>query len=100
MPSRIQAFRRDKISKPLLAKVQQILPPLSDTEQDALEAGTVGWDSELFSGSPSWNKLLSFPRTKLSSEETDFIDGPILFRTVNTEQYWASKFVIPSETFA
>jgi len=77
MPSSILAFRQNKISKPLLAKVRKILPPLSDTEQDALEAGTVGWDAELFSGKPSWQKLLSFPRTELSSEEVDFINGPV-----------------------
>lgn len=77
MPSRFKAFRRDRISKPILAKMRQVLPPLSDTEQDALEAGTVGWDAELFSGKPDWNKLLTFPCTELSAEEKAFIDGPV-----------------------
>lgn len=77
MPSRIQAFRQQRISKPILAKVRQLLPPLSSTEHDAIEAGTVGWDAELFSGKPSWHKLLSFPRTVLSQEETDFLNGPV-----------------------
>jgi len=77
MPSRFKAFRQQRISKPILAKVRKILPPLSSTEQDALEAGTVGWDAELFSGNPGWHKLLSFPRTELSQEEIDFINGPV-----------------------
>ena len=77
MLSCFQAFRRNQISKPLLAKVRAILPPLSNTEKDALEAGTVGWDAELFSGNPRWHTLLSFPRTQLSNEEIDFINGPV-----------------------
>jgi len=77
MPSRLQVFRQHRISKPILAKVRQLLPPLSSTEQDALEAGTVGWDAELFSGNPSWHKLLSFPRTELNQDEIAFINGPV-----------------------
>lgn len=77
MPNRFQAFRQQRVSKPLLAKVRKILPPLSNTEQDALEAGTVGWDAELFSGKPSWHKLLSLHRTELTREETDFLNGPV-----------------------
>lgn len=77
MPNPLQSFRRDRISKPILAKMRQVLPPLSATEQDALEAGTVGWDAELFSGKPDWNKLLTFPCTELSTEELAFLDGPV-----------------------
>lgn len=77
MPSRFKAFRQQRISKPILTKVRKILPPLSSTEQDALEAGTVGWDAELFSGNPGWHKLLSFRRTELTQEELDFINGPV-----------------------
>ena len=53
-----------------------MLPSMSDTEREALEAGNVGWDGELFSGMPEWDKLMSFPPPKLSDEERAFIDGP------------------------
>ena len=50
--------RRALASRPLLALFRKILPAMSRTEQDAIEAGTVWWDAELFSGNPDWNKLL------------------------------------------
>lgn len=77
MVNSLKAFRRDRISRPILNKMRKVLPPLSETEQDALEAGTVGWDAELFSGKPDWDKLLTFPCTELSAEERAFIDGPV-----------------------
>ena len=68
--------RREKITKPLLAMYRKMLPSMSDTEREALEAGNVWWDGELFSGMPEWDKLMSFPAPKLSDEEQAFIDGP------------------------
>jgi acyl-CoA dehydrogenase len=68
--------RREKITKPLLAVYRKMLPSMSDTEREALEAGNVGWDGELFSGMPNWDKLMSFPAPQLSEEEQAFLDGP------------------------
>jgi len=68
--------RREKLTKPLLAMYRKMLPSMSDTEREALEAGNVWWDGELFSGMPHWDKLMSFPAPKLSDEEQAFIDGP------------------------
>ena len=68
--------RREKITKPLLAVYRKMLPPMSDTEREALEAGSVWWDGELFSGMPDWDRLMSFPAPKLSEEEQAFLDGP------------------------
>ncbi len=68
--------RREKITKPLLAIYRKMLPSMSDTEREALEAGSVWWDGELFSGMPEWDKLMSFPAPKLSDEEQAFVDGP------------------------
>ena len=68
--------RREKITKPLLAVYRKMLPSMSDTEREALEAGSVWWDGELFSGMPEWDKLMSFPAPKLSDEEQAFVDGP------------------------
>jgi acyl-CoA dehydrogenase len=68
--------RREKITKPLLKIYRQMLPSMSDTEREALEAGNVWWDGELFSGMPEWDKLMSYPAPKLSDEEQAFLDGP------------------------
>jgi acyl-CoA dehydrogenase len=70
-------LRRIAISAPLLQRFRTILPQVSQTEQEALDAGTVWWDGELFSGKPDWNKLLKFPKPTLSAEEQAFIDGPV-----------------------
>ena len=53
-----------------------MLPSMSDTEREALEAGTVWWDGELFTGRPDWNKLLSAQAPRLTADEQAFIDGP------------------------
>jgi len=69
-------FRRERITAPLLKLFRTVLPSLSDTEREALEAGTVWWDGELFSGCPDWSKLTSMPAPQLSDEEQAFLDGP------------------------
>jgi acyl-CoA dehydrogenase len=69
-------FRREKITRPALNFYRTMLPSMSDTERDALEAGNVWWDGELFSGMPDWDRLMSFPAPKLSDEEQAFLDGP------------------------
>ena len=69
-------FRREKITRPLLAIYRKMLPSMSDTEREALEAGSVWWDGELFSGMPEWDRLMSYPAPKLSEEEQAFLDGP------------------------
>jgi len=69
-------LRREKITKPLLDVYRKLLPSMSDTEREALEAGSVWWDGELFSGMPEWERLMSFPAPELSEEEQAFIDGP------------------------
>jgi acyl-CoA dehydrogenase len=69
-------FRRETLTRPLLAIYRKMLPTMSDTEREALEAGNVWWDGELFSGMPEWDRLMSYPAPKLSDEEQAFIDGP------------------------
>ena len=76
IPLLIPNFRRRFITAPLLTFYTKILPPLSDTERTALEAGTVGWEGELFSGKPQWKVLLSQPKPELTAEEQAFLDGP------------------------
>mgnify|MGYP001611893610 CR=1 FL=1 len=70
-------LRRALVSRPLLNLFRKILPPMSQTEQDAIEAGTVWWDGELFSGDPDWGKMLAYPKPTLSAEEKAFLEGPV-----------------------
>ena len=65
------------ISEPLLKLFKRITPSMSQTEKEALDAGSVWWDGELFSGKPKWKKLRQIPTPKLSDEEQAFIDGPV-----------------------
>jgi acyl-CoA dehydrogenase len=68
-------LRRKLISDSVLAAFRAIAPPMSQTESEALNAGTVWWDGELFSGRPDWAKLLAFPRPTLTAEEQAFLDA-------------------------
>jgi acyl-CoA dehydrogenase len=70
-------FRRDYLTKPIFRFARHALPSLSATEREAIEAGDVWWDGEIFSGHPDWAKLLAFPPAKLSAEEQAFLDGPV-----------------------
>jgi acyl-CoA dehydrogenase len=54
-----------------------MLPQLSDTERTALEAGTVGFEGELFSGRPDWKQAAGQPKPELTAEEQAFLDGPV-----------------------
>ncbi|HLB30049.1 MAG TPA: acyl-CoA dehydrogenase [Gammaproteobacteria bacterium] len=70
-------LRRSLCSAPLLKWYRKVLPPISPTEQEGIDAGTVWWEADLFSGRPDWDKLLSAGRPELTSRELAFIDGPL-----------------------
>jgi len=72
----VPLLRRALVSDRILAVFRKILPDMSDTEKEALDAGTVWWDADLFSGKPDWQKLLSFQAPRLTPEEQAFVDGP------------------------
>jgi acyl-CoA dehydrogenase len=71
-----ESLRRTYVSRRLLNVYRRMLPTMSKTEQDALEAGNVWWEGELFSGMPDWRKLNRLPAPKLTDEEQAFLDGP------------------------
>lgn len=71
-----RTWRRTWITRPLFAWYRTRVPPMSATEREALEAGTVWWDAELFSGRPNWDRLLSAPAYSLTPAEQAFVDGP------------------------
>ncbi|MDE2365408.1 MAG: acyl-CoA dehydrogenase [Betaproteobacteria bacterium] len=73
----VPPVRRALVSNRLLKVFRRILPQVSQTEQEALDAGTVWWEGDLFSGRPNWNKLLAYPKPKLTVEEKAFLAGPV-----------------------
>ncbi|MFA5958244.1 acyl-CoA dehydrogenase [Hyphomicrobium sp.] len=95
----IPSVRRSLIIAPVFAQIRKILPRVSDTEAQALEAGTVGFDAELFSGTPDWDKLKSIPPIELTPEERAFLDGPTddLCRMIDDWQVRHNLHDIPDE---
>ncbi|HKD54213.1 MAG TPA: acyl-CoA dehydrogenase family protein, partial [Steroidobacteraceae bacterium] len=72
----VRPLRKALITRPFMKEYLRLLPRMSQTEKEALEAGTVWWDGELFTGAPRWQKLLAAHPPQLSAEERDFLDGP------------------------
>lgn len=77
IPLNSTSLRKQYISKPALDIYRKIMPEMSSTEKDAIDAGTVWWDGEIFSGNPNWHALHSVPEARLSPEEQAFLDGPV-----------------------
>jgi acyl-CoA dehydrogenase len=77
IPLNVTALRRRLVSNPVLAAFRRLLPPMSQTEREAIEAGTVWWDGELFSGRPDWKKLLATPVPTLTPDEQSFMDHEV-----------------------
>jgi acyl-CoA dehydrogenase len=73
----VKPLRRALVTAPIFGLYKKILPQISQTEQEALDAGSIWWDADLFSGRPDWKKLLGYPQAKLSAEERAFLDGPV-----------------------
>ncbi|MBL4614600.1 MAG: acyl-CoA dehydrogenase family protein, partial [Magnetovibrio sp.] len=73
----VRGLRRAIITNPLMGLIARKMPVMGETERIALEAGTVWWDGELFSGKPDWHKLLDFKIQPLSPQEQAFLDGPV-----------------------
>lgn len=76
-PLLFTSFRRRFITQRILGFYQNIMPTMSRTEREALNAGTVGWEGDLFSGKPDWEKLLAQSLPQLSEEESAFLNGPV-----------------------
>ena len=74
LPLNIPPLRRALVSDGVLSAFRRILPAMTATEREAIEAGTVGWDAELFSGRPQWSKLVGLSRPGLTAEEQRFLD--------------------------
>jgi len=73
----IKPLRQKYLSTPFFSLFKKMLPALSDTEKEAIDAGTVWWDGQLFSGDPDWKSLIKIEKPGLSDEEQAFLDGPV-----------------------
>ncbi len=65
------------ISKLLYKKMKGVIPKLSSTEEEALNAGDTWIEKSFFMGEPDWDKLYSVPAHSLTSEEQSFIDNEV-----------------------
>lgn len=77
LPLNIASIRQQYLTKPLLQLYRKIMPEMSTTEKEAIDAGTTWWEGDLFRGNPDWHKLHNFPKPRLSAEEQAFLDGPV-----------------------
>ena len=73
----VSTLRRRFVSDRVLGVFRKVLPPMSQTERDAIDSGTVWWDGELFSGRPNWARLLAVPQPKLTVDEQHFLDHEV-----------------------
>jgi acyl-CoA dehydrogenase len=97
----VPSVRLAVLVRPLFAGIKKVLPRVSETERAALDAGTIGFDAELFSGQPDWTKLRAVPPITLTPEEQAFLDGPTneLCRMVNDWAIRHNEKEIPEEVW-
>jgi acyl-CoA dehydrogenase len=73
----VKTIRRYLFSRSIYKAMKKVMPTISQTEQEALDAGDVWWEAELFSGKPDFNFIRDLPKPTLTEEEQAFIDGPV-----------------------
>ncbi len=97
----IPLIRHEMLAHPLLRYFQKTLPQMSDTEREALEAGDVWWEGELFCGKPNWKKMLDMPLAKLTEEEKSFLNKQTveLCKLVNDWQVVQEDKNLPKEAW-
>jgi acyl-CoA dehydrogenase len=77
VPLNVPALRRRLVTDRLFDWFRSAMPAMSDSERAALDAGTIWWDGELFTGHPDWSRLQGYPAPRLSEAEQAFLDGPV-----------------------
>ncbi|HJE62101.1 MAG TPA: acyl-CoA dehydrogenase [Alcaligenes faecalis] len=94
-------LRTKWLSRPIYRAFSSVLPAMSQTERDALEAGTVWWESELFRGKPNWNTLSSYPAYRLTDEERQFMDNEVNVACAMIDDWQVSQedFDMPAEVW-
>lgn len=77
VPLAVKPWRYKLLSLPILKLYRELMPTMSRTEREALSAGTVGFEGDLFRGNPDWKKLFAVPKATLTDEEKAFLEGPV-----------------------
>ncbi len=97
----VPSVRQSVFMKPMLAYFRKVLPPMSETEAAALEAGTVWWERELFSGKPDWQQLRNADEARLTEEEQAFMDNQVetLCSMVDDHQVSSELFDLPKDVW-
>jgi acyl-CoA dehydrogenase len=101
IPLNLPDLRRQLVTDRVFHVFRKLLPSVSQTEQEALDAGSVWWDAELFSGRPDWKKLQAYPKPRLTEEERAFLDGPTqeLCRMVDDWDITHNRLDLPPEAW-
>ncbi|MEI2266433.1 acyl-CoA dehydrogenase FadE [Erwinia sp. CGal63] len=102
LPFNLLSLRQAIFSKPMLNTFQKVMPPMSRTEKEAIEAGTTWWEGDLFRGRPDWKKLHDYPQPRLTPEEQAFLEGPVeeACRLANDFQITHEMADLPPELWA
>ncbi len=101
LPLNINPIRKKLLTKPLLKLYKSIMPEMSSTEKEAIEAGTTWWEADLFAGKPNWKKLHHYPTSRLTAEEQAFLDGPVeeVCKMLNQHQVSHQLADLPTEVW-
>lgn len=102
LPFAVPPLRQKCISAPALAAFRKVMPSMSNTEKEAINAGTTWWEGALFSGAPDWNTLHGYPLPHLTEEEQAFLDGPVeeACRMANDFEITHERADLPPELWA
>ncbi|MGQ3904100.1 acyl-CoA dehydrogenase FadE [Mixta calida] len=102
LPLNLTSLRRSLFSAPMLRTFRNVMPPMSRTEKEAIDAGTTWWEGDLFRGNPDWQKLHNYPQPRLTPEEQAFLDGPVeeACRMANDFQITHEMADLPPELWA
>ncbi|MEE3652896.1 MULTISPECIES: acyl-CoA dehydrogenase FadE [unclassified Brenneria] len=102
IPFNILPLRRTLFSSSALPLFQKVMPPMSNTEKEAIDAGTTWWEGDLFRGAPDWKKLHDYPQPRLTAEEQAFLDGPVeeACRMANDFEITHERADLPPELWA
>ena len=102
LPLTLTPLRQSLFSTPALRMFRKVMPAMSRTEKEAIDAGTTWWEGDLFQGQPDWKKLHNYPKPQLTAEEQAFIDGPVeeACRMANDFQITHELADLPPELWA
>ena len=100
--SSVSVLRKNLLSRHLFKLIGKTMPHMSATEREALEAGTVSWEGDLFSGAPDFAALQSVPAVKLTADETAFLEGPTntLCRMIDDWDITHNRTDLPPEVWS